>query len=133
MGIQDQMKADMGIYYDAVNGFAVNVSYTPFVPGSGASPRTIPTLMDEQTDAEFETGTADLDFDIVRFRFRSDNDVTGVMTISEQGRGSVGDSFVLNGTTWYVKKKLTRPNDANTFEHILICSTSKAPLPDHFG
>lgn len=129
MGIQQQMQSDMWIFFDPTNGFAVNVSYTP----QGGSVRTIAAIMDEEIDAEFETGTADLDYDVADFHFRADGDVYGIVSVSEAGRGGAGDSFVLNGTTWYVKKKLARPADAATFEHVLRCSTSQAPLPDHFG
>jgi hypothetical protein len=138
MSLQSTMKTDLGVFFNS-DDFAVPIVYSAaVVNGSGGSPagispRTINMMMEDEIDPEFETATADLDYDVAIFHIRSDNDQTGVYTVTEQGRGSAGDSFTLNGTTWYVKKKKIRPNDAATFEHILVCSTSQAPLPDYFG
>lgn len=130
MSLQDVMKADMPMLFA---DFGVDVVYAPIVPGMGTSPRTIKAIMESEIDPEFETGSADLDFDVARVRFQSVNDSAGIVTVSEQGRGTAGDTFVLNSVTWHVKKNLSRPNDAATYEHVLVCSTGDAPLPDHFG
>lgn len=127
MPLQDVIKNDQRIFFNA-NDFATPAVYTP---QSGAA-RNINIKITDEVDEVFETGTADLDFDVLTILIAAD-DTTGVAVVSEMGRPGAGDTLVIptnSSPVWYVRKNRTRAADSKMGKHRLLIANSQAVLED---
>lgn len=106
------------------------ISYTP----QGGVARPINCIVDEAAVEEvFETATDELDYDILAIWVSATDDTNGIVSPAEMGRPGAGDTLVMAGKTYWVRKINNRAVIAGTGMHLLLISSSRAVLPSFGG
>lgn len=129
MSLSDTINADVtGLFFAGNGDFDVALAYIE----QGVASRTIQGIWEDSEDPIFETGTADLDFDVKRIWIPCADNVAGVLAPTVSGRGgNSGDQFTAAGDsrTWYVRKILQNGKGTVSKAHLLLVATSKAAFP----
>lgn len=125
MTLKETMDADVDAVFLQSDEFAIAVAYTP----EGGALRNIKGILHEDVSEHFESGSADLDFDVFGLEISAVDDVTGVLTPGLSGRGgNAGDTLTFAGSadTWYVRKILQEGRMSATKMHLLLIANSQA-------
>lgn len=121
MGIQDQIKADQGIFFDSTNGFAVSAQLTP----QGGSVRTVNVIMSDAIACEFRDGNQTIKYNKRTLEISAVDDVSGLTVPKLQNRDGAGDMYVIDGTTWYAIDMIREGKSSGTWAHEIVISDKR--------
>lgn len=122
MSLQDQMRADVaGVFLKGNGDFEIVATLNP----QGESSRPVKIVIDAGLEEEFDTGTADIDYDEQAIWMSAVNDVDGRVTPKVIARkAQSGDSITINGKTWFFIAIL---DDSEFGMHHILIRDQKVP------